>query len=483
MNHDADRITSVVSYVVAHLRFAFGLGAALMAMQISSMWYATPDAAVYLSIARSIAHGGPITALGNPHLALPIGYPLIIAPTFLISDYPFIYISLLQWLMTVVFMAGVFRWASRFGQTAALLITALVMVNVSLWIYYHRTLSELAFTMVSVWAVLFLNAGIAETSQTRSTSFLAIGALLLALAASIRESGVVFAAGFVVAAADAALRSRISLRRALFLIAIGTIPAIVAVAAFVIFDIHRIHDSPVALGTHIAGFTDSERSLFYRINEGGRLRLSEIGRLLIPGMFKAYGKAYEWANVNMMLFIPATFLVAFGWFRMVRERCDVFAATLPLYFILYVLWAFDADTRYMLPMLPVLAGSLWFALDGMGQARIVALAALVLMHVAVATGYWLDVEVPRARECNTYWPTVIQMANSISKDKGSVAASGAADCPRLFMEFVLDRPVDSPPPLRPIGNQRWLLTPNRQIPPNGYGPVISGAGLELSVKH
>jgi hypothetical protein len=161
----------------------------------------------------------------------------------------------------------------------------------------------------------------------------------------------------------------------------------------------------------------------------------------------------------------------------------VFAATLPLYFILYVLWAFDADTRYMLPMLPVLAGSLWFALDGMGQARIVALAALVLMHVAVATGYWLDVEVPRARECNTYWPTIIQMANSISKDKGSVAASGAADCPRLFMEFVLDRPVDSPPPLRPIGNQRWLLTPNRQIPPNGYGPVISGAGLELSVKH
>jgi len=484
MNHIANRISSVVDYLAAHLRIAFGVGAALMAMQISSLWYATPDAAVYLSIARSIAHGGPITALGNPHLALPIGYPLIIAPAFLVSDFPFIYISFLQWLMTLIFMAGVFRWATQFGQTAALLITALVMVNVSLWIYYHRTLSELAFTMVAVWAVSFLNAGIAADGQRRSLSFLATGALLLALAALIRESGIVFAAGFAIAAATAALGSRISLRRACFLIALGTIPAIVAVAVFVIFDLHRIHESPVALGTHIAGFTDIQRSLSYRINEGGRLRLSEIGRLLIPGMFKAYGQAYEWANVNMLLFIPAACLVAFGWFRMIRERCEVYAATLPLYFILYVLWAFDADTRYMLPMLPVLAGSLWFALDGMRQARVVAMAALVLMHVAVATGYWLQVEVPRARECNSYWPTIIQMADAISKQKGSTAASGTADCPRLFMEFLLDRPVDSPPPLMSVGwNQRWLLTPNRPTPPSGYGPVMSGAGLELSVKH
>ena len=478
------RITQAVEYFSNRPRIAFTIGAAMMAIQISPFWYATPDAAVYLSIARSIARGGPITALGNPHLALPIGYPIMVAPAFLISGYPFLYISLIHWLLTLILMAGVFRWASQFGPTAALLIAALVMANASLWIYYHRTLSELAFMTVSVWAVSFLNAGISANRQTQQTiSQLALGSVLLALAASVRESGVVFAVGLAAAATLAAARATISFRRAALRTVVAASPTILAVAAFVIFDTHRIRHSPIALGTHIAGFTDSARSLLFRLNEGGRLRLSEIGRLLVPGMFKAYGRAGQWFNLNVIVFIPVALLVAFGWFRLMRRHCDILAATLPLYCGLYVLWAFDADTRYMLPMLPVLVASLWFALERMGRARVVALGALFLLHLGVAAGYWLTVEMPRARACNDYWPTIIRMATSISGEQGSVEAS-ASECPRLLMEFALDRAVDPVHDSALVpANARWLLTKDHGTLPANYESVLSGAGLELSAKH
>lgn len=479
------RITQAVEYLSNRPRVAFAIGAAVMAIQISPLWYATPDAAVYLSIARSIARGGPITALGNPHLALPIGYPIMVAPAFLISDYPFLYISLIHWLLTLILMAGVFRWASQFGRKAALLIAALVMANASLWIYYHRTLSELAFMTVSVWAVCFLNAGISASRQTRQAiTQLALGSVLLAFAASVRESGAVFAVGFAAAATLAAARARISLRRSALRTIAAASPAMLAVAAFVIFDTHRIRHSPIALGTHIAGFTDSARGFLFRLNEGGRLRLSEIGRLLVPGMFKAYGRAGQWFNPNVIVFIPVALLVALGWFRLIQRHCDVFAATLPLYCAVYVLWAFDADTRYMLPMLPVLVASLWFAFESIDRARLVAFGALFLLHLVVATGYWLNVEIPRARACNRHWPTIIRMATSISGEQGSVEASTVSDCPRLLLEFALDRAVDPVhDPASVPANARWLLTKDQGRLPANYESVVSEAGLELSTKH
>src|SRR5712692_3869386 len=75
--------------------------AVLMALQVSPWWYATPDSAAYLSVARSIAIHGTLSNLGNPHIAYPPGYPLLVSPTFLFAVKPFVLIGAIHWLLAV----------------------------------------------------------------------------------------------------------------------------------------------------------------------------------------------------------------------------------------------------------------------------------------------------------------------------------------------------------------------------------------------
>ena len=49
------------------------LFAALLALQVGPMWYATPDGVAYLSIARSLAGADAPANLGRPQLGFPIG--------------------------------------------------------------------------------------------------------------------------------------------------------------------------------------------------------------------------------------------------------------------------------------------------------------------------------------------------------------------------------------------------------------------------
>src|SRR5690242_16975072 len=65
---------------VARPRLLVACWAALVGVQIiTPLWYATPDASGYLSIARSLARGGPPTYLGSRNLIFGIGYPAVIA--------------------------------------------------------------------------------------------------------------------------------------------------------------------------------------------------------------------------------------------------------------------------------------------------------------------------------------------------------------------------------------------------------------------
>src|SRR5262249_13074602 len=53
----------------------------LVAAQIvTPLWYPTPDACNYLSIARSIATQGTVTRLGDRNPMYGLGYPLLVSP-------------------------------------------------------------------------------------------------------------------------------------------------------------------------------------------------------------------------------------------------------------------------------------------------------------------------------------------------------------------------------------------------------------------
>lgn len=461
-----------------------GLGliffAALIAIQISPWLYITPDAVGYLSIARSIAAGGRLTNLGNPHLAYPLGYPLILSPAFILGGRPFLYVSMIQSALAVAFMLGVYRWAMRRAPGVALLITGGVMVNVSLWNYLRRPLSELAFMALAVWTVLALNAALeAKSMRQAGRRIVAAAALLIALS-MIREAGVLFAAGFGLAALWKPPGGKTRWGAAAAMALIAGLPAAAAVIGFARYDWLIAQRSPAALGTHLSGFLDLPMPLAIRFNQGLQLQIGELGRLLVPGMFKAYGPAGRWLDPNMLVHAPLLLIVAAGWWRMWRAGRDVYAATLPLYFGLYVGWALEADTRYLLPMLPVLVMSLWYAIEPLRRCRLTIFTALLAAHLMVAAGYWVLIDGPRAARCNRQWPAVAALAGAIAAQPAPVAAVEVPQCARLMLAFALDGPVANWDARGAAGGgARWIVTAREGPGYQGFRPYLSAGAYRL----
>jgi hypothetical protein len=464
-----------------HPKRWLALFAVPLAIQIGAYWLPTPDSVAYLSIARSIVSGHGLANLGYAHLAYPPGYPLLISSAFLISPIPFLAISAIHWLMAVALMLGLYRWTSQRAQPAALILTGLVMVNVTLWIYYHRTLSELAFMAVMIWTVVALNDGIEARQPYQRVMGTIAGTFLLVLLAMIREVGVLFGLGFLLALGFAARSGKLRWRSALWMAAAVVVPGAAGVVAFMMYDQATVHvaQAGAVFGTHLSGFIGPAVPFAQRALEGLRLQISAVGRLLVPGMFKSYG--HRWVDINVAVYVLVFAFVVIGWWRCVRRDREVYALTFPLYFALYVTWGFDADARYLLPMLPIIAVSLWRMMEPYSSWRLTGLAALLVAHFAVASGYWAIFEVPRGRECNSQWKPISRLANSLKDRPGTVVAEGEVpECARLTLSFILDRPVvDERVNEAGISGARWLLVPANNGPVDGFGTAAAEGGYKI----
>jgi hypothetical protein len=444
--------------------------AILLAIQISPWWYPTPDAAAYLSIARSIALTHHLSNLGGIHLGYPPGYPLLISPAFLVSARPFVTLSLMHWLMAMVFMAGVYRWTRGLAPVASIWLTGLVMLNVALWIYYRRTLSEMAFMAAMIWTVVALNAALDARDGRSSALRMAIGTALLIALVMIRETGVLLVAGFALAALLDIQDGRLPWLRGLWMTAVAASPAIAAVAAFLLYDLATARAAPSAVfGTHLNGFFDTGTPLLARAIEGLRLRLSEAGRLVVPGMFKAYAARGQWLQIDIVVYVLVFALIVLGWWRLLRRRRDVLAATAPFYFVLYVVWAFDADTRYLLPLLPLFFICLWFVIEPFTRWRLRALALLAVAHFGVAMVYWTAVEIPRGRSCNAQWAPAAVLAGALSGATDMVVATRKVpQCARLMLSFLIDRPVPERSHVGDFPNAHTILERRGDPDPPGF---------------
>ena len=49
--------------------------------------------------------------MGSPVLWFPPGYPLLLSPLFRLRDLPLLEISIVQWLLAVALLWGIYRWA------------------------------------------------------------------------------------------------------------------------------------------------------------------------------------------------------------------------------------------------------------------------------------------------------------------------------------------------------------------------------------
>jgi len=398
---------------------------------------------------------------------------------FIQQSPPFLTISIINWVTAILFMIGLYRWTHRLAADAAPLLTGLTMVNVTFWIYYRRTLTELAFMTVMIWTVNALDQAMEERSAWGRSLFTAIGGLLAVYLSMIREVGVLIVGAFAAALCVYVYNKRLRPRDALAMIAGVTVPAVAAVIAFIVYDLSTYQGPGSFLGMHLSGFLNPLMPFKELIPEGIRLQMSAVGRIIIPGMFKAY--SHRWLSLDTLIYLFATAIVAIGWARFLRRQVEVLAYALPLYLALYSIWGFDADTRYVLPMLPILVVSLWYWIEPFRAIRLTIVAALMIAHLGVAIGYWRGIEVPRGAKCYAQWPHVNRLARVIEKDPGPVAAADKIpECVRLMLSFTLDRPVaDLSKDNAAAQTSKWLLATSRDPDPTGYREDSQFAAYKL----
>lgn len=443
--------------------------AALFGLQVSSCLYPTPDAVGYLSIARGIGHAHVLANRGSPQLYYPIGYPLLISPIFTFGDRPFLLLSAMNAGLALAFVIGVYGWARRCLPSAAVWIALLTAVNFELMAAARRALSENAFLVVMIGLVNVLEP-LAWNTGRRPIARTVLAGLLMILLAAIRPAGITFAAGFGVYLGLAALRGQIRWSQAICrTIAVG-VPAAVILLALI------AHDKAMAqvAGTvnYLDQVIDPDQTLTGQLVEGIRLRISDIGRLTVPGMFKAYGIRGDWLNVNMLIYVPLAFLCAAGWVKFVCRRSDVLVWTVPFYVALHMVWPFDQAGRFFLPLLPLLLVCLWLALERLSAYQYRLAAMLVLAHACVSLGYWSWTDSPRAHAELRRWPTVDRVAEVIRPDYRPVAVSSALGDAWLLLNYSLDRPVFLQMERAPVPrNVEWFVVPKQASICAGFASV------------
>jgi hypothetical protein len=454
---------------------------------VSPLWYATPDACAYLSIARSIATTGQPTNLGSPHLRYGVGYPFLISPVFLWQVSPFLILSLVNAALAILYVIGTYLWVRRHVPQASLLIALLAAGNVIVLCILRRPLSEAFFLPLMIW---LLNAwdGVRREDGSISWLHLLAAAVLISTLVVIRQAGIMFAAGFGLQMMICAYRRTCTWQRAAGLTLAVGVPAVLAVGAMIAVD-NRIAAenstwshwdvllrSPGTVASDFGG-----QSLWEQCLEGTRVRITEIGRLIVPGMFNSYRGDGSWLDLNMIVYFPLFVLCVVGWARFVRRRSDAFALTLPLYAALYIYWPFNQSARFFAPLLPLLLVSLWFALEWLGQWRLRLLKILVVAHMAVALGYWLAIDRPHSVTSDRQWSEIRQMAHVIRNQPGRVqVASDLRDTTCLFLQYVLDEPVSRQERRQPLDvNAAWLVMSVDAPLPEGFKPCEDFGSFRL----
>lgn len=451
-----DALAARLQQINARPRLWLTVFALLLATQISPWWYPTPDAGAYLSIARSIYHGGPVTNLGSPHLWYPPGYSVLLSPLFVFGDRPFLAISVFHWVLSVLCLIGTYLWARRIAPDGAVLLAALGMVNLLVWCHARRTLTELPFMCLLIWTALALDWLLRATTWRDTAIRATLAAAMLAYLSIIRQAGIMLGVGFGVILLWQAWQAGGKWVRNLALaLAVGT-PAALAVLGLMRYE-HGMA-SQFEAKTYLDNFQAEDTTLAARIAEGVRMRISDVGRVVLPGMAKSYGREGDWLDPNMFVYSSLFALLAVGWFRIVRRTGDVLAVSFAFYMLLYVAYAMEAGARFMVPVVPLLMACLWFSLERLHIHRLNLFGWLLAFHFLAAAGYWLAVDGPRAWEQHRQWPTIDRIAADVDQRDRTIQVIELKPESRLMLELALDRAVLSRSADQPIEpDVEWIV--------------------------
>jgi hypothetical protein len=204
-----------------------------MAVQISPWLYPAVDGCLYLKTVREFLSTHKLSSF---HCYVPPGYLPLIAPAFAFGDRPFLAVSILQWLMAVTLIGGLYVWARRQFPATAVLFTSLVMVNISVWTYYRRPLKEIASMAILMWTVNLMHVLLDERRRGRLIGLTCAAALLTTYLTLIRYAAITLAIGFAWAACWRAYRDKTGWGRAVLMSSVVGISAASALAGWLYYD-------------------------------------------------------------------------------------------------------------------------------------------------------------------------------------------------------------------------------------------------------
>jgi hypothetical protein len=301
------------------------------------------------------------------------------------------------------------------------------------------------------------------------------GCLLLLIAT--REAGLLAAVAVFVTGVTT---SRASMtRRALA--ATGALAGTLGVA--LLFRHERL--AAIANAMHAAFFNAPDGAI-QTLLEMARRRIIEINQLTIPGMFNAYSDPPAWIDANLFAGAIVITLLGMGWLRLLRRNLDIFLVLGPLYLVVLTFWPYDSGTRYVLPLLPLITACGWEALATLGERRRTVIALALAANLIVTAGYWVLIDLPRARQCHDAWTEIDQIARTVAGtldlhrvnprahghdaegDRHEVAVNAVVSCVQLGLEVALDRPVEAIDATAPPNDDGWVITPRAQTDVAGF---------------
>ena len=214
--------------------------------------------------------------------------------------------------------------------------------------------------------------------------------------------------------------------------------------------------------TYLNNFSDSAANPLTAYVEGMRLAIRDSGRVVIPGMFKAYQER-GWRDLNLLVYLPACAVLAMGWRRLVYETGDPLLLMTPFYLLLYVVYPYEAGARFYIPLLPVFAASLVRLVLSLPARRHLIVAAILGAHLALAAGYWLVADASRGRLATARWREIDPIAQSIVCRRDHVIAWNAPGDDVCMLELVIDRPIPFALPESMPPGVEWIVA-QRNVP-------------------
>ncbi|HEV8000310.1 MAG TPA: hypothetical protein VGP63_10550 [Planctomycetaceae bacterium] len=463
--------------VNARPRLWLTLFVVLLLAQVRPWWIPQPDSRSYLSMARSLAEQGRMLNLGREHLWYFPGYSLLMSPLYLVSEHPYWLISGFQWVAAALLMLGVYHWARSVVPQWAVWIALLSGVNAGVWFHAARALSEVPFMCALVWAA---NAGIAacrSRSLGRMLLLTAAASALLAITALIRPAGMMLAAGFGLSLGWQALRGRVGWPRAVTITLALGLPAAGCVIGFMRME--QATASQESARTYLTNFGDSARSPLASYLEGVRLAVRDSGRVVIPGMFKAYQDT-GWLDPNLLIYVPLSFVLAWSWWRLTRQTADPLLLGVPFYVLLHVVYPYEAGARFFVPLLPLFAASLAALVKSEDRRRVFAVAAFCGAHMLIAVIYWLAVDGPRALAEARRGEEIAAICRQMASETPRVGAVNLSENELLMLELQLDRSVTPRKPGALPPADEWLVSGRRSQPGGSYRLSATTTSFALS---